>query len=355
MLKEKGVTMQWFSPLEYIQIDIASQFGLNDKPFDERIAWVNNNETILESLESQAKKKTRYRYIAAVMAYREVQAGLPTGHRVGFDASASGPQIMAAVMRDPVGARNTSLIGSILNDVYKKVTEAMNTLLKATKVYDRGEIKGVLMPVLYGSKKKPKIAFGEDTPEYCAFQDAKEMVCPGAAYLMPILNNSWNAYATEHAWNLPDGFEARVKVDQVFETDIEVDELDHLRFAFQYTEIHGTETGLANIANTIQSLDGYICRELTRRCDYNKPQFQRVLTLLKKRAAERYLNDVELNSIQKIWRDQNIISLVDLEELQWSNISFFDFNYCEQLIAIVERCLSRPSFHVISIHKALWM
>ena len=90
MLKEKGVTMQWFSPLEYIQIDIASQFGLSDKPFDERIAWVNNNETILESLESQAKKKTRYRYIAAVMAYREVQAGLPTDHRVGFDASASG-------------------------------------------------------------------------------------------------------------------------------------------------------------------------------------------------------------------------------------------------------------------------
>ena len=262
---------------------------------------------------------------------------------------------MAAVMRDPIGARNTSLIGSILNDVYKKVTATMNTLLNATKVYDRGEIKKVLMPVLYGSKAKPKIAFGEDTPEYCAFQEAKEIVCPGAAYLMPILNNSWNAYATEHSWNLPDGFEARVKVDQVLETDIEVDELDHLRFAFQYTEIQGTETGLANIANTIQALDGYICRELTRRCDYNKPQFQRVLSLLKKRAAERYLNDVELNSIQKIWRDQNIVSIVDLEELQWSNISFFDFNYCEQLIAIVERCLSRPSFHVISIHKSLWM
>lgn len=53
--------MKYFTPLEYIQIDIASQFGLSDKPFDERIAWVNNNETILESLESQAKKKTRYR------------------------------------------------------------------------------------------------------------------------------------------------------------------------------------------------------------------------------------------------------------------------------------------------------
>lgn len=82
--------MQWFTPLEYLQIDIANQFGLDKQPFEDRIAWVEANENNLEDLEPQAKKKTRYRYAVAVMAYREVQAGKPTGHRVGFDACSSG-------------------------------------------------------------------------------------------------------------------------------------------------------------------------------------------------------------------------------------------------------------------------
>lgn len=347
--------MQWFSPIQYIQIDIANQFGLDKKPFEERIAWVKANETNLETLESEAKKKTRYRYVAAVMAYREVQAGDPTGHRVGLDACSSGPQIMSALMRDPIGAANTSLIGKTLNDVYLKATELMNKFLNTCKVYDRGEIKDVLMPGYYGSKQKPIDAFGEDTPEYKAFIEAQAKVCPGAAYLMPILRNSWNAYADEHCWNLPDGFEARVKVTEVLEKDIEVDELDHLKFNYQYTEIQGTEEGVANIANPIQSIDGYIVRELTRRCYYDETQFKRVLALLVKRANQRHLNGVELDSIQKIWKDQNIVSLVDLEELQWDDIETFDFNYCDQLINIVRRCLKRPSFPVVSIHKSLWM
>lgn len=102
--------------------------------------------------------------------------------------------------------------------------------------------------------------------------------------------------------------------------------------------------------NVIQSIDGYIVRELSRRCNYNKLQFQRVLTLLKRRANQRHLNDVKLDSIQKIWRNQNIVSLVNLEELQWSDICSFDFNYCDQLIILVKRCLDRPSFPVTSVH-----
>ena len=80
--------MQFFTPLQYIQIDIANQFGLDKEQFEDRIAWVVANEADLESLESEADDL--YRYGAAVMAYREVQAGKPTGHRVCFDACSSG-------------------------------------------------------------------------------------------------------------------------------------------------------------------------------------------------------------------------------------------------------------------------
>ena len=257
---------------------------------------------------------------------------------------------MSALMRDIIGAENTSLIGKKRNDLYTKATDAMNTILGSAKVYERKDIKYVLMPTYYGSQQKSKDAFGEDTPEYKAFWEAQAQVCPGAAYLMPILRNSWNAFAKEHVWNLPDGFVARVKVTQVKEDRIEIDELNHASIMYQYSEIEGTEEGVANIANPIQSIDGFIVRELCRRCNYDKVQFQRVLHLLKKRSGQRHPNGVELESIQKIWKDQNMVSLVDLEELQWDDISTFDFTYCDQLIKLVKRCLERPSFPVLTVH-----
>ena len=346
--------MQYFSPLEYIKLDIANQLGLDKEQFEDRLAWVNTNEHQLESFEDQADDK--YRYAAAVMAYREIQAGKPTGHRVGFDACSSGPSIMSALMRDIIGAENTSLVGSKRNDLYQIVTETMKEYLPVGHPieYKRKDIKGVLMPFFYGSWLKPIELFGENTPEYKAFMEAQAKVCPGAAYLMPILRNSWNAYAKEHSWNLPDGFVARVKVTQIKEKVIEVDELDHLKFTHQYLVNEGTEEGVANIANPIQSIDAFIVREMTRRCNYDQVQFLRVLALLKKRSSKRHLNGVELDSIQKIWRDQKMISLVDLETLEWDDIKTFDFDYCNQLINIVERCLERPSFPVVTVHKSLW-
>jgi hypothetical protein len=348
IIPKGGSPIKFYKPIEYIKIDIANQFGLDREQFEDRIRWVDANDQSLEKFENKAKDK--YRYAAAILAFREVQAGKPTGHLVGLDACASGPQIMSALMRDAVGAENTSLIGKIRNCVYVKTTDAMNSFLTTAQHFLRNTVKYALMPFYYGSKAKPKMAFGEETDELKAFYRAQAQVCPGAAYLMPIMANSWNPFAKEHTWALPDGFIARVKVTSVKESKIEVDELDHASFMYQYTRIEGTEKGVANIANPIQSIDGYIVRELCRRCDHDKIQFRRVLSLLKQRARQIRLNGVELDSIQKIWNAQNVMSLVDLEDLIWDDISRFDFNYTDQLIVLVKRCLSRPSFPVITVH-----
>jgi len=349
--------MKFYKPIEYLKIDLANQFGngnglfpksLDKTQFEERIAWVDANETDLEALESQAEDK--YRYASALMAYRAVQAGKATGHLVGLDANSSGPQIMSAIMRDLIGAENTSLIGKIQNDVYEKTTVTMNGFLTAQVQYARKDVKYALMPHYYGSIKKPKELFGADTAEHKAFMNATADVCPGAALLMPIMRNSWNAFADEHVITLADGFVARIKVTCVDEKIIEVDELDHLTFNYQYTKIQGKEEGVANIANPIQAIDGFIVREMNRRCNYDQLQFERVGHLLRRRSAQRGRNGVHLDSIQKIWAKQNMISLVDLEELQWEDVKTFDFNYCDQLLAVVERCLERPSFKVIMIH-----
>ena len=133
-----------YTPLEYIKIDIANHYGLDREQFEFRIKWVDDNHGNLETLEADAKDK--YRYAAAVLALREVEAGKPTGHLVGLDACASGPQIMSALMRDAIGAENTSLIGKDRNCVYVKTTKAMNALLTTARQFSRETIKYVLMP-----------------------------------------------------------------------------------------------------------------------------------------------------------------------------------------------------------------
>ena len=53
---------------------------------------------------------------------------------------------MSALMRDIIGAENTSLIGKKRNDLYTKATDTMNAILGLAKVYERKDIKYVLMP-----------------------------------------------------------------------------------------------------------------------------------------------------------------------------------------------------------------
>lgn len=80
--------METYTPIEYLKIDLANQYGLDKQQFEDRIAWVDRNQVNLEAMVEHAED--RYRFAAALIAFREVQAGKPTGHLVGLDACASG-------------------------------------------------------------------------------------------------------------------------------------------------------------------------------------------------------------------------------------------------------------------------
>lgn len=80
--------MQHFSGRDYIKIDIANQWGLDKKPWNERIEWVNDNDKVLESLDTKADKPLLY--MKAVRAHRKAQQGIPTGFIMGLDATNSG-------------------------------------------------------------------------------------------------------------------------------------------------------------------------------------------------------------------------------------------------------------------------
>lgn len=113
-----------FSGIEYLKIDVASNFGLDKKNWGDRIAWTDKHEKDLESLTKTAK--TPALFWASVQAYRAVQAGLPTGYPISLDATASGLQILACL----TGCRQSASLCNIVStgdreDAYTLMYEAM--------------------------------------------------------------------------------------------------------------------------------------------------------------------------------------------------------------------------------------
>jgi hypothetical protein len=262
------MAMTKFTGWQYLLIDLANTFGLDKLLFEDRIKWAESNLHQLELLNDKADTVPLYR--KATMAIRKVLRGEPTGHLVALDACCSGIQVMSALTGCITGATHTGLVDpTVRADAYTKTTEFMNDELGGGLVVSRGDAKDALMTSFYGSKAKPKEIFGADTPELNAFYTAMNKVAPGAWELLQDLLGSWQPFALKHSWQLPDGFNAVVKVMEAKQTRIEVDELDHSTFTYDYYVNEGTKTGLSLVANVVHSVDAYVLRGIHRRCNYN--------------------------------------------------------------------------------------
>lgn len=263
--------MQIFTGFEYLLIDAANAYGLDKDIFEVRLDWANKHLHELEDLIDQADSKPLY--AKAVMAIRKAQQGLPTGHLVGFDAVCSGMQLMSAMTGCEAGADATGLVDPNRRaDAYTQCTALVQKRVPTFKASARKLIKQAVMTSLYGSKQEPKNLFGDGTPELNAFYEAMYEMAPGATELLDDLLNSWKPYALQHSWILPDGYDVRVKVMTKQETRIEVDELNHATFTYEYYENEGQPHGRSNVANVVHSMDAYLLRSLVRQCNYNRVQ-----------------------------------------------------------------------------------
>jgi len=352
--------MQNFTGWEYLLIDVANQFGKDKLLFNERIEWVMQHLDQLETLADQADTKPLY--LKGVQAIRKAQQGMPTGHLVGFDACCSGLQIMSALTGCEKGAEATGLIHpDVRADAYSTVTEAMNEILGGGLSVSRKDAKQALMTSLYGSKKTPQEIFGDKTPELDAFYEATNIVAPGAWELLQTLLDSWRPWATVHEWILPDGFHARVKVMEKVTSRIEVDELDHASFTYEYYENTGTKKGLSNAANVVHSLDAYLLRAIHRRCNYDVLVVSSALHALKEEMKLR-----EHGYTEQIPRPQTgeyldyYISqyersgLADVVILPYINdgydTQYMSNDHISKLIEIAEGMLEYKPFAVVSVH-----
>jgi hypothetical protein len=252
--------MQTFTGKEYLKIDIANCFGLDKLKWTDRIHWVNNNEPDLEQISYQAKYPVLFR--KAVRAMRLVQQNLPTNHVMGLDATASGIQVLAVLSGCDITAKAVNLVNTGNRECYyTTITQHMNTLPNINVTVD--VVKKPVMTVFYGSTAQPKAVFGEG-PELIAFYQALQEKSPGAYELMGIFQQYWNPFAEYHQWKLPDGHIARVPVIQTVEKNLEIDECDHMRFAYRAQVIKPKTHSRSLAANIVHSLDGWIVRQMVQ-------------------------------------------------------------------------------------------
>lgn len=257
----------------WLKIDIANHYGLDKESWEDRVKFVDENDSILEALIDKADEPLLY--IQAVEAYRKAQRGLPIGYIVRLDATASGPQIMNTLFRDIEGMKYLNVLGdSTRYDLYTLVAQTMYENTKDSQIWRdlngdfakvRKVIKKPIMCSFYNSISKPKEIFGENTLELAEFYKALRKYCEGALEVQDVINSCWDNSKDCNIWTLPDGHTAYCPVSKVLESKIEIPEKG-MKITYTHTvQRANPQENRSLCPNLVHSLDAYICREVVKR------------------------------------------------------------------------------------------
>jgi len=243
--------------LPNLYIAIANHAGKDKLTWAERVDWVSKQT--IEDIEWEEPILGR----KAVRALRDTAAGRPTGYAMSIDATASGLQIMAVLS----GCKQTAKFVNCIDpnkryDLYTEVADLMNQ--KLTSPLPRKIVKEVAMTHYYNSRAKPKALLSDE--ELKVFYEVMEGLLPGAEAVMTMINSCWNDQADHHSWIMPDGHTVYVPVIESVSgiySDIEFGDIP-LRWHNQTK----SDNFRSLCPNVIHSIDGYVAREMVRRCDF---------------------------------------------------------------------------------------
>lgn len=258
--------MDKFLPLQYMQIAIANHYGLDKQTWQQRLDWFSlHANQIFDDIEIYAFNASEpMMFRKMCYAYELTMQRLPVHALVSLDATASGVQILGALMACRKTCQRTNLISDgIRHDLYGEAAQYMND-------YDpifgltRNDLKDPVMTVFYGSTEQPKNIFGEGTPELEKFYEFLAEELTGAYEAMSDIAGCWNPEALSHSWVLPDNHHVDVLVTVRESKRVEIDELGST-FTYEYIANGPSEYGRSLAANVVHSIDGYIVREMIRR------------------------------------------------------------------------------------------
>lgn len=279
--------MEKFTAFEYVMIHAANAFGLDKKLFGERIEWCKRNGKNLRKLVDEAGDKPQF--MRAVLEIERIKNGQKfTNMRMGLDACSSGLQILGALTCCHKTAGNVGMIDPNKRcDIYTATVDTMNQYLPEEKHIglnpeglSRSDIKKPVMTSVYYSKAAPKNVFGEGTIELMAFEQAMRDNAQGAINGMEDIIGSVGE-RTRYDWSLPDGFQVHTKTMVQVQHNIEVQELLNASgkpSTFTHVMKHEQvpDYYVAVVANTVQSVDGFLVREVNRRVQHDKKKLLQV-------------------------------------------------------------------------------
>lgn len=336
--------MQTFSSKEYLKIDIANNFGLDKLNWEDRLDWFDQNESRLLRLVPEAKSPALF--YAGVKAWEAVKRDEPIGYPISLDATASGIQILSVL----TGDRSAALLSNVLDagkrmDAYTGIYEEILRRAGQNIQITRTAVKDAVMTSCYGSKAQPRKAFGEG-PLLEIFYQTMEDLCPGIWQFNQAMLAWWDPTATKYSWKLPDNFHVHIKVmNHVCET---------VQFLGESHQIYRKENlpmekGRSLGANITHSVDGFIVRELTRRCSYNPQQIAKIRALLhtSKRIPSHSRTNAKMTlKLWTLYQESGILSARILDYLDYSTIRLVDQTKIQELID----SLPKKPFPILSVH-----
>ena len=260
--------MQKFTGLGYMKIYLANCFGHDKLTWDERLAWADETLSSTEKINAALDEAEEPNlFLKTCNAIDDALAGIPTGFIMGLDATASGLQIMACLTGCHATARQVNLISTgKREDAYLNVAEDMG-MPHITKA----EVKYPVMTHYYNSTAKPKELLGDGSPELEQFYKSLAKLFKGAEEAKADMQACWRGDVEAHQWTLPDGHTAYVRVGDYEEKKIELNELktskgNNATFTYRAKTFKPSQYGISLPANIIHSIDGWLVRELRRRC-----------------------------------------------------------------------------------------
>jgi hypothetical protein len=336
--------MQTFTPLEYLKIDVASSFGLDKENWDDRIAWFDQNENVLETLVDRADEPAHF--YAGTHAYRDTVSGKPIGYPISLDSTASGIQILSCLSGCEDTARLCNLISTgQREDAYTRLYGYMCEEQAETASIGRTDTKNAIMTAFYNSEREPQKVFGTGS-QLDTFYRVLETRTPGAWQLKTMMEQMWQPYATEHVWVLPDNFHSINKVESLDTHSVMIQGSPK---NVSLSVNRGTKKGKALGPNLTHSIDGMVVREMLRRCSFSPTAISRVLRLIKFGASGTRTRTYDDSMVERLWelyQASGFLSARILDHLQPENFGFVDPEAIRTLV------LSMPvnPFRVITIH-----
>lgn len=350
-----------FTSAQWSLIDLSNQYGLDKKPFEERIEWaksllpeIHKCEGLLdlgsafeETIENASEPEL---FTAALLNVWDICRGVPTGHYIELDSAASGCQLMSVATRCVTGMRNTGAIGDDVPDLYTTIFKLMKAEAPELTIISRSAVKKATVPYMYGSSKAPITVFGD---MYKLFTDCYYKAVPRAEVIKNLLIGAWDENADFYEWELPDGHTAHIKV---ITEDKEVMHFNGQPFTYIYKKIGTKKKGelgtKALSARVIHSLDAYVLREVNARNDYNKEQL-----LLAKEAIETYLKGesqvgtiVELKRLEAISARFKMVSIAGASFIKRGYLADISKDYLMDLLLIINSVLPSQSHKLKLIH-----